>query len=158
MGLVRTKAAAVVAFRDSGLFTGSCDGPILVLKATSARSRYRAFMESVLRRSQATYPRLRMEFGLIHISATSVLGFLRICATDQGVLFTTYRHERQCAAQNCTSPGSRKAPTGKHSTLAACPLSGVFKTRLFRFAEETMLDYGCFQNEEVSHLYRNRRV
>src|ERR1043166_3802879 len=84
MGLVRTKATAVVAVRASDLITGSCDGPILVLKATSARSRYLACMESVLRLSQATYPRLRVEFGLIHIPATSALGLLRISCNGPG--------------------------------------------------------------------------
>jgi hypothetical protein len=52
---VRTKAA-VVAFRDSGLITGSRGWATFALKATSAGSRYREFMESILRRSQAICP------------------------------------------------------------------------------------------------------
>ena len=158
MGLVRTKAMAVVAVRASDLITGSLDGTILVLKATSARSRYLACMESVLRLSQATYPRLRVEFGLIHIPATSALGLLRILCNAPG--FTRYSDEWQCAAQNCTPPGAgvnpqpaQYLPLSPSARFEVCS-----KTRLFRPAEETMLDYGCFQNEEVSHLYRNRRV
>ena len=160
MGLALIKATAVVAVRASDLITGSRDGSILVLKATSARSRYLACMESFLRLSQATYPRLRVEFGLIHIPGTSALGLLRILCNGPGSYSQDIATSRNCAAQNCTPPGGRDKPsTGAiPSTLAVRPLSVVFKTRLFRPAEETMLDYGCFQNEEVSHLYRNWRV
>jgi hypothetical protein len=112
---------AVVAIRASDLITGSLDGTILVLKATSARSRYRACMESVLRLSQAICPRLRVEFGLIHIPATSVLGFLRILCNEPRGLFTRYRHKRQYAGQDCTARGRRKLPTAQYLQLLPPP-------------------------------------
>ena len=110
MGLALIKATAVVAVRASDLITGSRDGPILVLKATSARSRYLACMESVLRLSQATYPRLRVEFGLIHIPATSALGLLRILCNGPGSYSQDIATSRNCAAQNCTPPGAGVNP------------------------------------------------
>ena len=154
MGLAPAKATAVVAVRASDLITGSRDGPILVLKATSARSRYRAYMESVLRLSQAICPLLRVEFGLIHIPAISVLGFLRIlCNGQRGPICKDI-----AMRGNALVKIAHLAGPGKPSTLVVLLLSVMFKTRLFRPAEATMLDYGCFQNEEVSHLYRNWRV
>jgi hypothetical protein len=68
-------------------------------KEISAKSRYRAFMESVWRRSQVMYPLLRLECGLTHIAATSGLGLLDIV---QWIHVQDYSYLRKRTVQNCT--------------------------------------------------------
>jgi len=93
-------------------------------------------MESVLRRSQAICPLLRVEFGLIHIPAISVLGFLRICAPDQGAYLQDTAMSGNALLKNAhTSLGPQTFHRAKPSTLAGRALSGGVQN-------ETLSPYG----------------